>query len=172
MDYTDIHGGHRTLEPGLMDRYLAQVRRAVRLIDRVGNNAPEAAFIQQMSKSLKIYSCIMRSAGNFGEAQAIIDRNADKLNRPPHRPDKVPTWDGDPDLLAFNAIMRDELDNTQELIDLLEDGGMDLICHARVPADEDTFLLSPDLVNQLKLKRKIMLAHWTDIESYMTTPFK
>ena len=68
--------------------------------------------------------------------------------------------------------MRDELDNTQQLITLLQDGGMDLICHATDPRYEDTFLLGPDLIEQLKLKRKIMLNHWTDIEGYMTTPFK
>ena len=68
--------------------------------------------------------------------------------------------------------MRDELDNTQDLIDLLEDGGMAFICHADDPKYEDTFLLSPDLIEQLKKKRKIMLDHWTDIEDYMTMPFK
>ncbi len=171
-DYTDIHGAHRMIEPGAMRKYLAQVNRAVAQLERIGDDAPEASFIHEMTIALKIYGSIMRSTGNFGEAQAIRDRNADKLKAPPHRPDKTPTWDGDPDLLAFNAIMRDELDNTQELIDVLENGGMDLICHASVPQDEDTFLLGPDLISQLKRKRKIMLAHWTDIEGYMTAPFK
>ncbi|MBN1339427.1 MAG: hypothetical protein JXA03_08890, partial [Bacteroidales bacterium] len=41
-------------------------------------------------------------------------------------------------------------------------GGMKLICHASDPKYEDTFLLGPDLIAQLKLKRKIMLKHWTD----------
>lgn len=68
--------------------------------------------------------------------------------------------------------MRDELDNTVELIAVLENGGMDFICHAEDPKYEDTFLLGPDLIDQLRLKRKIMLKYWTDIESYMTTPMK
>jgi hypothetical protein len=68
--------------------------------------------------------------------------------------------------------MRDELDNAQEPIDLLVDGGMEFICHANDPKYEDTFLLGPDLVEQLKRKMKIMLDHWTDIEGYMATPFK
>ena len=102
----------------------------------------------------------------------IRDRNAEKLSTAPHRPDKTPTWEGDPELQKFNAIMRDELDNTQELIDLLEDGGMKFISHADDSKYEDIFLLGPDLIEQLKLKRKIMLDHWTDIEGYMATPFK
>ena len=68
--------------------------------------------------------------------------------------------------------MRDELDNAQELIALLEKGGMDLICHAKDSIHEDTFLLGPDLINQVKKKRKIMLDHWRDIEGYMTSPLK
>jgi hypothetical protein len=68
-------------------------------------------------------------------------------------------------------MMRDELDNTTELIDLLENGGMDLIAHAYSPFKEDTFLLGADLIEQLKLKQKIMIAHWRDIEGYLITPY-
>ena len=93
-------------------------------------------------------------------------------NVAPYRSNKTPTWEGDPELQKFNAVMRDELDNAQELIDLLEDGGMEYICHTKDPKYEDTFLLGPDLVDQLKRKRKIMLDHWTDIEGYMAMPFK
>jgi hypothetical protein len=125
-----------------------------------------------MVKAMKIHKSIFRSIGNFAEAQAIRDKNAEKLALPPHRPDKTPTWEGDPDLQAFNRIMRDELDNTLELIKVLEDGGMEFISHTENPKFEDTFLLGPDLIEQLKQKRKIMLNHWTDIEGYMATPFK
>ncbi len=122
--------------------------------------------------ALKIYSSIFRSLGNFAEVQALRDRNWDKLSVAPHWPDKTPTWEGDPELQNFITLMRDELDNTQELIDLLESGGMKFISHTEDPKYEDTFLLGPDLVDQLKLKRKIMVAHWTDIEGFMATPFK
>ncbi len=172
MDYTDIHGAHRTLTSGAANIYAAKVNRAIRLFENVSDDAPEKAFIQNMVKALKIHSSIFRSIGNFAEAQAIRDRNSDKLTGPPHRPDKIPTWDGDPDFQPFITVMRDELDNTQELIDVLEDGGMEFIAHANDPKYEDTFLLGPDLIEQLKLKRKIMLKHWTDIEGYLASPFK
>jgi hypothetical protein len=146
--------------------------RVINSLNKVSENAPEKVFLQNMVKALKIHSSIYRSIGNFAEAQAIRDRNAEKLALPPHRPDKTPTWEGDPDLQAFNTLMRDELDNTQELIDVLEDGGMEFISHAENSKYEDTFLLGPNLVEQLKLKRKIMLKHWIDIEGYMATPFK
>ena len=172
MDYTDIHGAHQEVPSGAVHNYVSRINRAVRLMEGVNESAPEKEFISHMTKALKIYSSIFRSLGNFAEAQAIRDRNADKLSVAPHRPNKSVTWEGDPELQKFNAIMRDELDNTQELIDLLEDGGMEYICHANDPKYEDTFLLGPDLIGQLKLKRKIMIKHWTDIEGYMATPFK
>ncbi len=172
MDYTDIHGAHRTIPSGVAGNYVVAVNSAIRLMEGINDDAPEKVFIQNMVKALKIHASIFRSIGNFAEAQEIRGRNAEKLSMAPHRPDKTPTWEGDPDLQKFNAIMRDELDNTLELIDVLEDGGMDFICHANTPEYEDTFLLGPNLIEQLKLKRKIMLKHWTDIEGYMTTPFK
>ena len=172
MDYTDIHGSHNIIPSGTMSRYVSMVKNAARLMKGIDKNAPQAQLIQKMTRALLIHSSIMRSAGNFSEAQAIRDRNSVKLSLPMQRPDKVPTWEGDADLQAFMTVMRDELDNTLELISYLEDGGMELICHASDPQYEDAFLLVPNLVEQLKLKRKIMLKHWTDIEGYLATPFK
>ena len=114
----------------------------------------------------------MCSCGNFAEAQEIRDRNKDKLNGPIHLPSKEPTFTGDADFIRFNEIARDELDNTQELIDILEKGGMGLLVYANDAKYEDRFVLGPDLVKQLKKKRKIMLDHWTDIEDYLASPFK
>ncbi len=171
MDYTDIHGGHRTLPSGVAAAYVSKLSEVIRLMEEI-NDATDTEFIRNLILSLKIHSSIYRSAGNFAEAQAIRDRNAVKLSMEPHRPNKESNWEGDPELQKFNGVMRDELDNTVELIAVLENGGMDFICHANDPKYEDTFLLGPDLIDQLKLKRKIMLKHWTDIESYMTTPMK
>jgi hypothetical protein len=68
--------------------------------------------------------------------------------------------------------MRDELDNTTDLIRLLESGGMRQVLTATDPADEDPFLLSPDLVNQLKQKMRIMRHHWLDAEQHLAMPHK
>jgi hypothetical protein len=37
---------------------------------------------------------------------------------------------------------------------------------------EDTFLLGPDLIAQLKRKMKIMRAHWLDVQDYLAPPHK
>lgn len=172
MDYTDIHGDHRSLTSGAANKYVLQLKKVISILEKACETAPEKAFLQNMTKALKIHGSIFRSIGNFAEAQMIRDRNTEKLSVDPHRPTKTPTWEGDPDLQAFMTIMRDELDNAQELIDVLEDGGMKFIAYADDSKYEDTFLLGPDLIDQLKLKRRIMLRHWTDIEGYMATPFK
>lgn len=170
-DYMDIHGGNRTLPDGVISRFLGMLKKVYSSLETI-ENAPEQDFLQDMAKSLRIYSSVIRSCSNFYEAQEIRNRKKEVLAGPIHRPDKIPTWTGDQDLLDFNAIMRDELDNTLELIDVLEDGGMELVSHAQDPFEEDTFVLGADLIEQLKLKREIMLKHWTDIEGYMATPFK
>ena len=170
-DYMDIHGGDRVLPVNAVDNLLSGLKKVCRSLDMI-QNAPEQKFIDEMAKALRLYSCVIRTCGNFNEAQIIRTRNRELLAGPVHRPDKIPTWTGDQDLLDFNAVMRDELDNIQEMIDLLESGGMNLLCIAKPPFAEDTFVLGPDLIDQLKKKRKIMLDHWTDIEGFLTTPFK
>jgi hypothetical protein len=171
-DYMDIHGGgHNAVPLGSADAFLGRLRNVYTSMEKI-KNAPEQEFLDHMAMALRIYSSVVRSCANFNDAQIIRNRNMDALAGPAHRPDKTPTWTGDQDLQLFNEIMRNELDNTNELIDLLENGGMDLIIHAEDPALEDTFLLGPDLIGNLKQKREIMLDHWLDIEDYMTSPFK
>jgi hypothetical protein len=170
-DFMDIHGGDREVPLNAVDSLITDLAGVCSTLEQI-KNAPEQKFLDDLVKSLKLYSCVLRSCGNFNDAQIIRNRNKAVLLSPPGLTDKVPTWTGDRDLLDFNEIMRDELDNTQAMIDILERGGMDLVCVAQQPFPEDTFILGADLIDQLKKKRKIMLAHWTDIELYLKTPFK
>lgn len=172
VDYMDLHGGRVTSSPDTVKVYVVQIVDICKKLDEIDNSASGYSFIHNLSVALKIHASLIRSCGNFAAAQKIRDRNLDKLNGPIHRPAKESTWTGDPDLLKFNAVMRDELDNAEELVAVLEKEGLNQICHADDQKHEDTFLLGPDLINQLKKKCKIMLDHWRDIEDYMTTPFK
>ena len=79
---------------------------------------------------------------------------------------------GDPDLLLWNEIQRDELDNTNELLNLLANGGLDLVAHARNSKDEDTFLYGPNLLDNMIKKVAIMREHWLDGQRYLTPPRK
>lgn len=172
MDYMDIHGGRFTVPPGVTENYAARILRAAMLFGQLDPAAPQKAFFDRMALSLKIHASIIRSCGNFAAAQAIRDRNSDLVRGQPQRPDKESSWTGHPDFIVFNNIMRNELDNTVELIRLLEGGGLKQVVVASQPLYEDRFLLGPDLVSQLKKKRKIMMDHWRDVEDYLASPLK
>jgi hypothetical protein len=169
-DYMDLHGGDNFFPEGVVANFLENLKIAYTSIEKI-KNAPEQKFLNDFAKSLHIYYCVVRSCGNFNDAQIIRNRNKEIIDGPFHRPSKAFPNAGDKDLMDFNEIMRDEFDNTQELIDLLENGGMDLVVHAKGPYKEDTFLLGADLIEQLKLKRKVMIVHWRDIEGYLATPY-
>ncbi len=126
-DYMDIHGGgHNAIPMGTAGNFLTGLKKVYTSMEQI-TNAPEQEFLDNMAMALRIYSSVVRSCGNFNDAQIIRNRNREVLAGPVHRPNKIPTWTGDQDLLDFNQIMRDELDNTNELLALLENGGMDLL---------------------------------------------
>ena len=58
--------------------------------------------------------------------------------------------------------MRDEYDNSTNMIRLLEDGGAPLLPLASTPENETTFLFGPDLADQLRKKQEIMMKNWRD----------
>tara|TARA_R110002049_G_scaffold243170_2_gene416945 strand:- start:3833 stop:5677 length:1845 start_codon:yes stop_codon:yes gene_type:complete len=172
MDYVDIHGAVRIIDSQHALKYAKMLYSISDKMSKISHQTTDSLFLGNMSKALKIQGSIYRSIGNFSEAQLIRNRNIEKFKVQNYRPNKNSTWEGDKDLQAFNMVMRDELDNTTELIETLENNGMDYISHSDYKQYEDTFLLGPDLIQQLKKKRKIMLEHWRDIEDYMATPLK
>jgi len=172
MDYIDIQGGRWTTSPDSIKSYLKKLKQICSKLESIIPSARNKDFIQNLPVALKVHSSLVRSCGNFAEAQRIRDNNKEKLNGTIHRPDKEGSWTGDTDLLKFNTVMRDELDNTAELVEVLQQGGINLLCLAKDNAHEDCFLLGSGIIAQLKNKQKIMLDHWRDIEGYMTTPFK
>ena len=180
MDTIDIHGKRLNLGPvaegadprfDAVDEYRKRVDSVARVLEHL-DGAPEEEFFRGVARSLRITASFVRSANNFYAMQIVRDRNKEKLTGAPRIPPKTPTRTGDPDLLLMDRYMRDELDNAAELIDLLEAGGIRRLTLAKTPAEEDTFVLGPDLVAQLKRKRTIMRRHWLDASRYMTTPFK
>ena len=66
--------------------------------------------------------------------------------------------------------MRAEIDNTQNLIDLLESSKHPVLVLAEKAEDEDTFQLSPVLPDQLRRKIQIMLDHWLDVNLLLRRP--
>ncbi len=175
MDYIDLHGSrmHGTAnwnDRGLR-RALSMARSAARTMENL-EDAPQGEWLTKIALGLKMWASEVRSIHNFYHAQLIRDKYADILAGEPKIPLKVETWDGDPGYLEWIEIMRDEFDNTNELIAMLEDGGIELVARAKKPRYEDTFLLGPDLIDQLKKKAHIMREHWLDVQKYLAPPHK
>jgi len=175
MDYIDLHGGrmHGTAnwnDPGV-SRVLSLARSAARGLDGL-EGAPEGEFLSKLSLSVRMWASEFRSIHNFFHAQRIRDTHAEVLAGEKLVHEKVGNWFGDKGNLEWNEIMRDEFDNTNELIALLEKGGAELVACAKDPAGEDTFLMGPDLIGQLRKKTAIMREHWLDIEPYLAPPHK
>lgn len=72
--------------------------------------------------------------------------------------------------LEMRKLARADLDNTMELIDLLEAHPRGaLICQAATPELENVFTFGPDLAGALRRKMEITLNHWHDYERLYPT---
>lgn len=176
MDYTDLHGSPYTGpaswdDPGLRSALSAALDAAGRLESLHG--APQQAWLGQLALSLRMWASEVRSIHNFYFAQQLRDRNRDALSAAaPKVHPKVATWDGDRDFIEWTRILRDELDNAEELSALAARGGLRFIGHVEDPKYEDTFVFGPRLAENLQQKVALMRAHWLDVQDYLAPPHK
>jgi hypothetical protein len=173
-DYIDIHGG-RLAGPAwnnsVYQRFLDTTLKAADILENV-RQAPQEVWLRQMALSLRMWAVVVQSVHNFVNAQRIRDaRQADLAKAAPAH-FKKSGRSGDPDYFLWFQIQRRELDNTAELIRLLNNSGLDYFAHARRAEDEDTFLLGPDVVQTLEQKRVLMRRHWLDAQKYLTSPLR
>jgi hypothetical protein len=172
LDYNTAHGDRR----GGVTEYRSAVFRSIHhtAIEAAGifeqaADAPEAAWFRQLALSLRLWASMVRSHDNFYFGQEIRDRRKEELAMPPRF---LLAQMRDPDLLLWNEIERDELDNTNDLLVMLRNGGLELIARARTPQEEDVFLYGPDVAGALQRKVNIMRAHWLDGQRYLVPPRK
>jgi hypothetical protein len=174
-DYIDLHGqritGPASWEDHGLHRAMNQALSAAQKVESA-SGAPEEQWLKHLALSLKMWAGEVRSIHNFYFAQLLRDRNKTVLAGQPRIPSKEATWNGDSDYLDWNAIQRDEFDNTNELLEVVESGGLNLIAHARDPRQEDTFLMGPDVAGALRQKARLMRREWLDVEHYLTSPLK
>ena len=174
-DYNDMHGG-RIKGPASWDdeglqNAIARALHAAELLQGI-SAAPSQEWLKHVAISLKIWASGVRSMNNFYFGQLIRDRSAAAIAKGPHAPSKDSSWTGDADYQEWNSIQRDELDNTTELITLLQEGGLDSIAYARNKRDEDTFVVGPDIIQALHEKTRLMQREWLDTQKYLKSPLK
>ena len=111
-----------------------------------------------MKKRLLAERCFYRNIIHAARFQELVDRT-DFENQPTCEL-RWPTRN-DSRIEEFQNITRAEIDNTYELIDILE-GNLEEIILCTTPEKEDIFLYSTEFINQLKRKAEIMLEHMND----------
>ncbi len=174
-DYADIHGGRMTgpasWEDSGLQLALSRALHAAKILEGM-KDAPAQKWLRQYALSLRMWASEVRSINNFYFAQLLRDRNAAIVAAGPRTASKQANWTGDGDYLAWNQIQRDEFDNTNELIALLQSGGLDLMGHAKDKRYEDTFLFGPDIIGALHEKTRLMQREWLDVQMYLASPLK
>ena len=185
-DLLDLHGGRwisiiktpaELWRAEQMCNYaLDNLDAAVRNIGQILNNkCPPAAreYLEDSLARIKMLSCFARNFKNIIKYQALLDSIKDRETSLAG----INAGGGGSSIKniraviaaemktagsQLNNIMRDEIENTREIIDLIQKSKTPLLQLARTEKDENTFLFSPKIVEQLKAKIKIMIRHWRD----------
>ena len=158
----------RYLADQMFDKALASVTdarsRCASLLPKVPDDRTRRS-AELLGRRLAALTCLIRNAENACDYQEILDRTDTSV-----KPQENALWHvpADPRGLAIRAIERREIDNTWELIGLLEHADSALLRQAPDKRGEDIFLLGPDLVEQLRRKVSIMLAHDNDYDRLFT----
>lgn len=109
----------------------------------------------QMGTLIKLRDAFQKQLAERGEPMTTTN---------PERPDWPCGNRGSNGLFYMHRAIRWELDNITELIKLLEASPVPLYMIAPREEMECSFLYNPDLVNQLRRKREIMIKHWRETE--------
>lgn len=149
------------LATAALKKAIALFNEASEIIKDIAGSAPESSKekLNLASDRLKLLSCFMKNAMNAIRFQHIIDTTDYE-----RVPEISPEWplEAEKNLLLFEEITRAEIDNTNHIIDLIK--GREKIMMSIAPTHEleDIFLLSPQIVSQLKIKTDTMLNHMLD----------
>ncbi len=112
-----------------------------------------------LADRLRLLNCFYTTAIHAMRFQDIVDHTD-----PNQAAEISPRWpiDAEPRLLDYEAITRAEIDNSLEIIRLIDGRVREMMITAPTPELEDIFMFSPDLVAQLHKKIGIMLDHQLD----------
>ncbi len=145
-----------------LDKAMAKLNRAAELVTEVAAATEEdrlAATLRQHADRIRLLACFLRNAKNAIGFQHVVDTTDYE-----RRPEISPQWplDAEPNLLRFEEITRSEIDNTHEILRLIQGREATMLELAPSHGLEDVFLLSPRICGQLEKKTHIMLDHLLD----------
>ncbi len=170
-DLDELQGTHQyqglggmALSDKLYVRMLAELERArgdVRKLRETGG-ATQRQQYELLDRRLQVFQALVNNCRDAIEYQYYLDiAKGWKLRRTVEKQEDltdIPEW------RAIRDTARREIDNSAVLIDLLQSQPALLIDLAKSSGEENIRVLGPDLVDQLRRKIKIMIAHWEDYE--------
>ena len=125
-------------------------------------DARAARYLADQTQKIAMYICILKNARNAVQFQAILDRT-DFTDTPC---DTSPAIDeqGDVRLYKINQIVRDEIDNSLRMIDILEQASDPVFEHAASDKEQTIMRLGPkaSVIRDLKRRIAVMEAHRRD----------
>ena len=163
--------GARLLFQRVIETVVPDVELAIGHIRRIRDGAPDEAAKNRwdlFSRRLEVTLCLLRSADNMVCYQAQLDRVKSLAIKPEANPPLGTQSSWDRSDLVDTA--RREVDNTVQLLGLLQSTPQPLLDLAAVAEEETIMRLGPDLPAQLKRKIEIMNAHWTDYDRLFSPP--
>jgi hypothetical protein len=113
-----------------------------------------------LQNRLRTLICFYRNALYAIQYQDILDRT--DYSQTPLEQNIYP-MDGDQKLREIQIVTRHDIDNTNELIQILEHSRTTLVQTAPTKEEEDIFTLGPDFIEQLKKKVAITLKHQWEV---------
>jgi hypothetical protein len=148
------------LASNLLNQAIGSLDSAVKDLAALRDKAADKAYAETLGLRLRALRGVYRNARNTIQYQDILDRT--DYAHPPKEENIYPV-DGDQKLREIQNVTRDEIDNANELADLIEQSQVPLIEVAPSAAQEDIFLIGPNIVDQLRKKVQIMLRHELDV---------
>lgn len=148
------------LASNLLNQAIASLESALRDLAVLRDKVADKAYADGLSSRLRVLRCVYRNARNTIQYQDILDRT--DTEHPPKEENIYP-MEGDQKLREIQNVTRDEIDNANELASLLENATIPLVEVAPLAAEEDIFLIGPDIIGQLRKKVEIMLRHQLEV---------
>ena len=125
-------------------------------------DARAARYLEDQTLKIAMYICILKNARNAVQFQSILDRT-DFTDTPR---DTSPAIDeqGDVRFYKIGLIVREEIDNSLRMIDILEQAADPVFDHAASDKEQTIMRLGPkaSVIRDLKRRIAIMEAHRRD----------
>ena len=139
------------------------LNRAIELFTELSESAGKEEahrYLKGQLLKLKLYRCIICNANNVCRFQTILDRT--DYSTPPMDRTPVIAEQGDIRLFRINEILREEIDNTLEILSLLEQAEQPILQTAPSQEFECVMIYGPDIADLLQKKITIMENHRRD----------